>query len=211
MLILPAVCSLTGEALGGRNAGGSLVVHAEYGTVYSANIDFCEEGYRDPGRCVDANTQVDVGPGEAAIVWLLAAFPAGSSPAVTVVQFGLQHTVGSASIVDHDYCGPVGFTIPNAGFPESGTAIAVTYYPTVYRTLFPVYWFAIEGGSGDTFASSADPAIGQAVFVDESSPPQADEVEGFGMARWGSPGDNDCPLSIERREASLGEIKAGFR
>lgn len=211
LVLLLVACTVSTDAWSGRNSGGSLIVHAEPGLVYSADYDYCGQSYFDPGRCTDAITQVDELPGEASILWILAAFPAGASPAVVLAQFGVENTVGPGAIVGHGPCGPVSFTIPHAEFPSSGTGIAVAYYPTVYRTLFPVYWLAIEGASGDTFATTADPVIGSAVFVDESSQPQSDEIYGFGIARWGSAGDNDCPLSVERRDASLGEIKAGFR
>lgn len=209
--LLLVACVLPNDAWSGRNSGGSLVVHAEPGLVYSTGYDYCEQSYVDPGRCVDTVTQVDEVPGGASILWILAAFPAGASPAVVVTQFGVESTIGPGAAVAHGPCGPVSFTIPHPEFPSSGTGIAVTYYPTVYRTLFPVYWLALEGTSGDTFATTVDPGLGTAVFVDEGRPAQSDEVYGFGLARWGSAGNNNCPLSIERRDASLGEIKAGYR
>ena len=90
---------------------------------------------------------------------------------MVMTQFGVEHTVGLGSIVDHGACGPISFTIPNGNFPSSGTSIAIAYYPTVYRTLFPVYWFGVMGSSGDTFASTEDRGLGYGVFVDESMPP----------------------------------------
>jgi hypothetical protein len=67
------------------------------------------------------------------------------------------------------------------------------------------------GNPGDTFGTAVSPTARQAVFVDEGDPPQMDEIERFGYARWGSMGENDCPLSVERRDATLGQIKSGYR
>jgi len=211
VLALAVVCLLPTAAWCGRNMDGALIVHTEPGLIYTEGYDYCDINFENPGSCIAANTEVDVPPGKVAVVWLLAAFPAGSSPGVTVIQFGLEHTFSPMDIVSYEACDPADVEIPDGDFPASDTGMSLAFYPSVYRTLFPFYWFAIAGGPGDTFGTTVSPTARQAVFVDEGNPPQMDEIDRFGYARWGSLGDNDCPPSIERRDATLGEIKSGYR
>ena len=208
-ILLALLCIITTTSWGGRNADGSLIIHTDASVTYSSGYDYCDSYYQDPDACIYAETQVEA-QGGAAILWLLAAFPAGSSPGVTVAQFGLEHSV-SGGIIAYGPCGPNVVEIASPDFPGSGSGNSVGFYPASYGTLFPIYWFAVEGAPGDTFGSSEDRNAGQAVFVDEGSPAEVDRIERFGLARWGSPGDNDCPPSVERRDANLGQIKADFR
>jgi hypothetical protein len=212
MLLAAAVCSVPTDGWCGRNAGGALIVHTDSSVSYTDGIDFCAE-LRDLDRCIDADTWVDAAPGSPAVIWILAAFPAGASPAVRVINFGLHHTVGPMGVAAWGVCDPAEMLIayPEDEFPGSGTGISVPFYPTVYKSLFPFVWFAVQGNPGDQFGVGVDNLSSTAVFVDESQPGQSDEITRFGYARWGSEGDNDCPLSVEHRDASLGQIKAGFR
>lgn len=212
VLLIVCTCVLSTTAWCGRNSDGALIIHTDPSTTYTAGYDYCDQDYLNPGNCISANTQVDSDlEGEAVIVWALASFPAGSSPGVTVVEFGIDHTVSSGNIVSYGPCGPNVIEIPDPNFPGSDSGMTVAFYPSVYKSLFPFYWFAVYGRSGDTFGTSENPATGNASFVDEGNPPQTDYIYRFGYARWGSPGDNDCPPSVERREATLGEIKSGYR
>jgi len=208
-ILLALLCILTTTSRGGRNADGALIIHTDASVTYTSGYDYCDSYYPDPGACIHAETEVDP-QGGAAVLWLLAAFPAGSSPGVTVAQFGIEHSV-SGGIIAYGPCGPNVIEIASPGFPESGSGNSIAFYPASYGTLFPIYWFAIDGAPGDTFGSSKDQSAGQAVFVDEASPAETDQIDRFGLARWGSPGDNDCPPSVERRDANLGQIKAGYR
>ena len=209
-LLLVLTCVLSTTAWCGRNSDGAFIVHTDPSTSYTAGFDYCDRDYQNPGNCISANTQVDAG-GEAAVIWVIASFPAGSSPGVTVVEFGLEHTVSTGDVLVYGPCGPVSIEIPDPSFPGSDSGMSVAFYPSVYRTLFPFYWFAVYGRSGDTFGTGENPATGRASFTDEANPPQMDDVTRFGYVRWGSPGDNDCPPSVERREATLGQMKSGYR
>jgi hypothetical protein len=211
VLVIALAIVLPTSAWCGRNMDGALIVHTESGVTYTDGYDYCDINFENPGSCIAANTEVDVPAGDAAVIWLLAAFPAGSSPGVTVIRFGVQHTLSPMNIVSYESCGTAGIEIPDGDFPASDTGMSLGFYPSAYSTLFPFYWFAIAGNSGDTFGTTVSPSSGLADFTDEGSPPEMDGIDRFGYVRWGSTGDNDCPPSVERREATLGEIKAGYR
>ena len=101
--------------------------------------------------------------------------------------------------------------LPDPGFPDSDTGTLVSM-STEYGTLFPVYWFGVEGQSGDTFGSTIYPGDGRGVWVDDGSPPAEDPIEGFGTAGWNTIGHNDCPpAAFETRSSSWGNVRAGYR
>ncbi len=197
-------------ARAGVNSDGALIVHADPFIGYTASRDYCESDFQDPGTCLSARTRVDVA-GEPVLVWLIAAFPGNASPRVSVIQFGLDTTVPRGAIADYAACGSSILELPDPGFPGPYTGNAV-YRSVVFDTFFPVYWFAVEGESGDTFGSTVYPGDNRAVFVDDGGPPEEDLIRKFGSVGWGVNGANDCPPSaFETRTSSWGDVKAGYR
>lgn len=197
-------------ARGGANGDGGLIVHADPYIGYTASRDYCDQDFQNPGDCLSARTQVSAA-GDPVIVWFIAAFPGNASPAVTAVQFGLDTTVPRGSIAGRGGCGSMLLELPDSGFPGPFTGTLVSF-ATDYRTFFPIYWFAVEGESGDSFGSGPYPGDNRAVFVDDGSPPAEDRISRFGSVGWGGGGENDCPPSaFDTRSSSWGDVKAGYR
>jgi hypothetical protein len=199
---------LSPEALAGRNSGGALVVHTDPATSYTAGMSYCGMAAADPSNCTSARTRADVAGGGAVIIWVLAAFPDASSPGVSVVQFGIE--MSGASVLAHGPCPTDAVAIPGSGFPGPSSGVSVGFLP-IYDTLFPFYWFAVQGSSGDRFGTARDPDAGRAVFVDDSASFEEDEISRFGHVTWGSDGANECPNPIEVRSADWGKIKDSYR
>lgn len=198
LVVLAMSMVLPGAAHAGRNRNGALVVHTNDDVVYTHTADYCGTHYDDPGSCAQAVTRTDKSPGDAAVIWFLAAFPELASPAVTVVYFGITHDLDPGAFTDWDFCGPAGsIQIPDDGWPETGFGNSVAFgAPVAGRLLFPVYWFAALGSEGRFLATAVNPVGGYAAFVDDSSPPQLDWIERFGTARWNAGGANHCPDDI---------------
>ncbi len=211
--ILPAalLCMAPSLVRAGPNADGALIVHVDSSVSYTQGYDYCQTGERLLTGCTDARTRVDaVAGGSPAVLWLFAAFPAGSNPSVVVVDFGIAHTLPPGGVVAYGVCGSGAVDLPDDTFPDSDSGATVGF-EAVRDDLFPFYWFALDGDAGATFATVANPNSGQAAFVDDSDPPEMDSCRRFGEARWGSEGSNDCPQAIQFRSASWGEVKATYR
>lgn len=201
-LFVALLVGLTTPVLAGKNARGALVVHtAEMpGTSFYSP---CDDDYDDPGTCENASTQVV--ENLPMFVWLLAAFPDGSDPGVTVIYFGIEHNLpaGFVQAGGMGFCGPVGtLEIPDPGWPDdpqnAGNSVAFGS-PVAGNRLFPFYWFGVSDGgfSGAYLGSGINPTGGYAGFVSDDSPGILDEVFNFGRVRWFEPGFNDCPQDPE--------------
>ena len=210
-LLLSSV--MPGVVLGGKNAGGALIVHADDTVIYSSGGDYCGRDLSLPASCSAARTRVNPSEDGPILVWIIAAFSSNASPEVTGVRFGIEHTLSSIAIRGWQACDQKWLEIPEEDFPstDTGTIIAIPSGP-IRETFFPIYWFAINGESGDTFATAADPRAGDAEFSDDGNPPAVDRISRFGHVGWGVAGANQCPpSSIEIRSSSWGGVKAGYR
>jgi hypothetical protein len=211
LVAMLAACSWSGIASGGANRDGALIVHADPSVVYSAGRDYCAGEYRSPSSCSTARTEVDGFGSDAILVWFIAVFPRNASPAINAVQFGIATNVSSDAVAAHGPCGSSVLELPDPYFPENYTGTLVSF-STIRETMTPVYWFAVEGTSGNTFGSAVYPGDGRAVFVDDGSPPAEDEVSRFGKVGWGSAGSNECPPdAYEIRSSSWGKVKGDYR
>ena len=197
LLLLSVICSV-GLAFAGKNENGALVVHTDDGVAYTFTADYCGDDYSGPVNCESAWTRADKDIEDAAVVWLLAAFPWDSTPAVTVIYFGLEHSLLPGYIVNQSYCGPVGsIEIPDDGWPDewesAGTSIAFGSAISG-EILFPFYWLAAYGSTGDFLGTGINPSGGYAGFVDDNVPGNLDYIDSFGAVYWQSDlGSNDCP------------------
>jgi hypothetical protein len=183
--------------LAGKNAGGALVVHtADYSYYFPP--DFCGADYVDPGTCENAGTESTVdGNFDAAIVWLLAAFPSGSDPGVTVIYFGLEHNLPFGFFAASSFCGPEGtLEIPDTGWPNdwetAGNSVAFGA-PIAGQQLFMFYYLAAWGVEGNYLGTGINPTGGYAGFVSDDNPGVLDEIHLFGRMEWFAPGWNQCP------------------
>ena len=81
-----------------------------------------------------------------AVVWLLAAFPDGSFPAVTAIRFGIHHNLpaGAGYFLQARPCGPSPLEAPDEGWPEpNDCGNLVAFESPVYDRLFKFYIFGV--------------------------------------------------------------------
>ncbi len=186
------VCAQGAKA--GKNANGALIVHTNDNYTYSA-ATACSAPEGEPASCGAAVTQSNKSSG--AVVWLLAALPDTSNPAVSVVYFGIAYDdVNLDPGAGYRLCGPAGsIEVQDANWPYSGKGNSVAFgSPVIGDRLFPFYVFKIDGGTtGSYFGTAINPTGGYAEFVDDSNPPVEDRVTRFGTVRWFAPGSNECP------------------
>jgi hypothetical protein len=171
-----------------------MVVHTNDSYNWS-NLTVCTAEM--PATCDALNTLATRDADQ--VVWLLAAFEAASTPAVTVVYFGIDYDDAHLDPgVNFRFCGPAGsLEVPDDDWPYSGRGNSVAFGSPDYRRLFPFYAFRISGGvDGAFFCTSANPTGGYAAFVDDGNPPGLDACTRFGCIRWGQVGFNDCPGPI---------------
>jgi hypothetical protein len=190
-LIPILVISLPANA--GRNADGALIVHTNDAVSYTPTGDYCQTMYL-PSSCEDAVTRTDKDENTPAVIWLLAAFPDTSSPAVTTIQFGIEHNLpaNEGYFEAHGKCAEL--EMPDAGWPETGFGNPVSFGSTTKTDLlFCYYWFAAYGFEGAYLGTTTYPSTEEAKFVDDSSPPVEDLVLRFGTVHWWTSGANSCP------------------
>lgn len=197
LLLILAITGLSNvPALAGRNAGGAMVVHTSDSYNYS-NQTACTTAAGDPGTCDAAVTTATRDAGQ--VVWLLAAFPEGTSPGVGVVYFGIEYddtTLDPGAA--YRACGPAGsLEVPDTDWPYTGRGNSVAFGSAVIDDLlFPFYVFKIDGGTdGSYFGTGVNPTGGYASFTDDNTGnPTNDLVTRFGTVRWNTAGVNQCPV-----------------
>jgi hypothetical protein len=179
---------------GGRNAGGAMLLHADNSICYSAGADFCSLDPL-PATCQDLVTNITRDPATETMVWMVAAFPAGSSPGVDAFQVGLAGDIPSDYFTAFGPCGQGSYEIPDPNWPGAGTGDAVALASTAFSQLFKMYWFAVAApGVGSSMSTTnyygGDP---HAEWADDSRPPVVDICDLFGTVTWGGPGALNCP------------------
>ncbi|MFB3910092.1 MAG: hypothetical protein ACE15D_17015 [Candidatus Eisenbacteria bacterium] len=180
----------------GKNADGALIVHTDNTVTYTATGDYCGVDLRMPGSCEDAVARSNKNSKTPAVIWILAAFPEESDPAVAGIQFGVEHNLpqGQEGVVAYQACGESPLELPDDGFPGTPGGTLVAYgEPVSGSTLFPVCWVAAYGSLGDSLRTAEYPGSGHSYFADDSVPAVEDEITNFGILRWQSDGMNDCP------------------
>ncbi len=193
-LLLAVAMLIASPSWAGRNVNGMMLVHTDDSIVYTATADYCQSA--TPGRCEDFVNTSHKTPDEATVVWLMAAFVASSSPAVTALQFGIHHNLPPTQgyIDGYSACGPQLLELPDTGWPElNDCGNLVAYGVPVYDHAFPFYWFAVWHDD-DTyyFGTRTYPSTNEAKFVDDGSPPIEDLCFNFAAMRWNVPGEMDC-------------------
>ncbi len=188
---------LTTPALAGRNANGALVVHVNDPVTYRGTEDFCTSAL--PTECADLVTTSHATGEDVAVIWFLAAFRAEASPAVTTIQFGIEHNLppGQGYFIRYSACGPSPLELPDTGWPETGFGNLVAYSGPVYDHLFKFYWFAVFNEDSQSYLGTRTyPNTNEAKFVDDGNPPIEDLIFNFGTVRWEVPGENHCPQPL---------------
>lgn len=195
MFVLPAFA--------GRNQNGAMVVHTIDSVVYTATANYCTTPTL-PSTCEDLDPNAGQGVTSPQVLWLMAAFRPETSPAVTTIQFGIDHNIpaGAGYFVRWSACGPSPLELPDAGWPETGFGNLVAYGSPVYDHVFRFYWFAVYiDGPENYFGTRTYPGTNEAKFVDDGNPPVEDLCTNFGAVRWDGAGWNECPMGGPQRGA----------
>jgi hypothetical protein len=189
---------LSGPAYAGRNWNGAMVVHADNTVIYTP-ASYCElPGV--PTVCEELDPNGTQGLEFPQLIWLLAAFRPEMSPAVTAIQFGIDHNIpaGQESFETFGPCGPYPLELRDEGWPEWGFGNVIALGAPVYEHVFRFYYFVfyIEG-PGTYFGTRTYPSTNEAKFVDDAGPAHEDLCTNFGVARWDGTGTNHCPIYVD--------------
>lgn len=192
------LCVLLGGAASaeiGPNSGGTLIVHATPLTIYSFGTDYC--GLSGLEDCDDANVTLPAGTTQY-VIWIVAAFPDGSSPRLKGVTFGIDYDPDLVTIVPNSLSGCGALEVPTQPpvlcptWPEPGSGNGITWDEAQTSQLVDVYWFAVYGSGGQFRVTPHD--CHETTFGDDSIPSVYDPVEGFGALGFGmDPGLLPCP------------------
>ncbi|MEZ4650117.1 MAG: hypothetical protein R3E97_15270 [Candidatus Eisenbacteria bacterium] len=188
-LIVPL--GFSSAAMAGPNAGGALVLHRNP-SLLTADHDYCAES--GLSSCEEAVVTAPADPDSTVIVFALAAFPAGASPRLKGLAFGIAYDPERIVLVDHGTC--AGFELPDNDWPNTGTGTAIVLGSAATSLLTPFYWFAAYS-LGDTASFALEPHPTQGGdFADDSVPPLLDSVAGYGRMGFAVPGGLPCPTTV---------------
>jgi hypothetical protein len=201
LLALGILALLCSPAMAGKNSNGALVVHTNDALNYTS-VGLCArfETVDNPGSCENANTQTNKDDATPALIWCLAAFAPSANPGVTVIYFGLNHNLppGQGYFNNFGLCGPAAsIEIPDTGWPDvGGNSVAFGSGGVIGDRFFPYYYLNAFGFAGAFVGTGINPTGGYAAFVDDSNPPVQDNIDMFGIVRWGTLGANECPQDV---------------
>jgi hypothetical protein len=193
-------------AMAGPNAGGVLVVH-DTGLAYSSDTPGPPYGGPVPTSCYDVDVEAPFGDGANQRIWkVYAAFPAGSSPRLQGLAWGIDITPRGAGYVHITTGGMVNsadFEVTQDGWPTTNGASIGQSFPTsgTKTTLMTeVYWFAgyaYGGGSGTDaqYFCATTHSVQASVFVDDATIKNSDVISGYGCLGFGAPGHTHCPVT----------------
>ena len=204
--LLVVLWCLASVAMAGPNAGGVLWVH-DTGLAYSTDSPGSPGG-PVPADCSGVDNQQDLQ--EIKTVWkVYAAFPAGSSPRLSVVSWGLAvSAVGGGYVsIDAGGCG-----LPNAdgpgtdlattrnGWPDTDGGMIEQIFPIRPRTatVIELYYFSGYGYGGpssipQSFGTVPHADAANRFFLDDATPHHADPIMGYGSLGFGQAGTTPCP------------------
>lgn len=178
-------------AAAGPNAGGTLILHRNPTLTYTSGHSYCGES--GLGFCEEAVVTGPASSDSIVVFHALAAFPAGSSPRLAGVTFGVEYDPDELDIVGSGSCG--GVEIQHTNWPGSGTGTSLTWQTTQTGPLVELYWFAAHTQAGvdsTGLALVAHPQQG-GLFADDAVPPAIDSIAAYGSLGFGAPGHDECP------------------
>ena len=170
ILVLILMCLLPEIALGGPNAGGTLIVH-NTGLTYGGPADTTNWCIRGDAltNCQLANAEVDDSSNTYRVWKVYAAFDSASAPRLKALDFGVQYTPwtgsqGSLVLVGHGPCtgdpNNGAFELPGAGWPNTGTGTAIVFQNAQTTSLVECYFhekaFSCQGRLGGHFQDGPD-------------------------------------------------------
>jgi formylglycine-generating enzyme required for sulfatase activity len=205
--ILAVACGAASEAAAGPNVGGVLLVH-DTGLAFSTDTPGPPYGGPVPADCDGVDIEAPFGSGDQQRIWkVYAAFPAGNSPRLQALSWGVDITPqagGYLKIAGGAMpTGAIDFAQDEDGFPTANHGWVGQAFPVTGTRTGPmteVYWFYgyAYGGPGGTdvqYFCLEPPSGGQAAtFVDDASPPQKDDIVAYGCLGFGGPGHSHCPV-----------------
>jgi hypothetical protein len=198
LLVLGALALICTPAMAGKNAGGAMVVHTDDAHGWTNGLCDLFDGWYPGILCEELGMRTDVDVNTPALIWFMAAFNPAGSPGVTVCYFGHDHSMPQYYHNRWGYCGPAGtLEVPDAGWPDTpataGNSVAFGS-PVTGDHLFPFYYFDVWGEPGWYYCTAINPLGGYAGYVDDSNPPELDEISNFGCVYYGTDdGYNMCP------------------
>lgn len=191
LLLAAAALSCAGAAIAGPNAGGTLLLHENTALVASSDpTSYCgSSGLQDCGLAVTRKDGTEL-----ANLFVLAAFPGGSSPRLSGVVFGIAYPA-DLTINYGTACG--NFELATANWPASGEGTAITWNSAQLGLLTEVYNFV-----GYTYY--AVPAVLQltphptqgAMFADDAVPSNLDDITCLGAFGFNADGLRCCPGTV---------------
>ncbi|MCC7142593.1 MAG: S8 family peptidase [Candidatus Eisenbacteria bacterium] len=113
------------------------------------------------------------------IIYLMAAFPSGSTPSVRGVTFSLTYDPAEVEILDEE--NTADFALRDGAWPAPDVGTALTWDSPLTTTLCEIAWFTAYTGTeiGATFGLAPHPTQG-GHFSDNSEPPLLDPVRDYG-------------------------------
>jgi subtilisin family serine protease len=185
--------------MAGPNEGGTLILHANPGLVFTSDIqNYCGMSALD--SCSAAVTSVAWDPGKKIVFHAIAAFPPGSSPRLKALSFGIDFDSTKFVLSARGTCGE--FEIPGNGWPGSGTGTSQSWTTGAQTGLLTeAYWFAgytySEQEEDSTSVSLIPHPLQHGVFVDDAFPSEVDTIAGYGRMGFGRLGGLPCPGSSD--------------
>jgi hypothetical protein len=185
-----ALFCVSGAALAGPNAGGTLILHANPAIVYTVDTtNYCGQG----GLTVCDGAIDTVAGNRIYVAFAIAAFHPSSSPALAGLTFGVAYP-GNIFIVAAGSCGD--FELADDTWPASGSGTAVTFSTAENGHLVECYWFAAynyySGSQSGSLCLTPHPIQG-ANFADDAVPANLDPSAGLGCLGFDEPGSSPCP------------------
>jgi hypothetical protein len=204
--LLVAMWCLASAARAGPNAGGVLWVH-DTGLIHSTDPPGPPVSPA-PTDCSGVDNQQALQ--EIKTVWkVYAAFPAGTSPRLKGVSWGLAIAAVGDGYVAID---PGGCGLPNAdgpgtdlagtrgGWPSTDGGMIEQFFPTGPRTatVVELYYFSGYGYGGlsrtpQSFGTVPHADAANRFFLDDATPHNADPIMGYGSLGFGQAGMTPCP------------------
>jgi len=189
--------------MAGRNANGAMLLHTNDACRYSLGWDYCGDtgpySAPLPATCDELVTTTTRPTDVESIIWMVAAFPYGSSPAVKSFQTGIYGDITEDWFSAWGFCPANGLEIPDATWPAPNSGTAVTYlFPAITSHLFKMYWFACGAPFSGAIMRTGDYVGGDhhAEWADDSDPAVIDYCFQFGSVGWGVAGENTCPGAV---------------
>ncbi len=189
LLVAAALACVSGTAMAGPNANGTLIVALSDGVVFTFDEDtYCGSHALD--SCDAAIGRYD--NSDTAVLNVLAAFSGAASPRLAGVTFGVAYNDSEIFFQSWGSCGD--FELATGGWPAPNEGTAVTYSVAQESSLTDVYWFAAYNyyGNANSFDLVAHPGQG-ANFADDDVPSNLDPISALGSFGFSTDGNVPCP------------------